>query len=140
PNHVSEVSHRPDQTLLEEHAPGQTVREMRIARDGLSLAAVAGIHPRVILLPRPGVVLPGLPSLILALHVRRDGEGQAEGDPADESPRGGAQSRLPRNQSSRRGIRAEDRGHDGECDEAGNSAANPAHDALASSQDWIRVL
>src|SRR6266702_4026785 len=117
-----------------------TVREMRIARDGLSLAAVAGIHPRVILLPRPGVVIPRFPSLVLALHVRRDGEGQKECDPEDESPRGGAQSRLPRDQSSRRGIRAEDRGHDGERDEARNPAANPAHDDRASSQDWIRFL
>src|SRR6266705_7023292 len=117
-----------------------TVREMRIARDGLSLAAVAGIHPRVILLPRPGVVLPCLPSLILALHVRRDGEGQKEGDPEDEGPRGGAQSRLPGNQSSRRGIRAEDRGHDGKCDEPGDPAANPAHDDRASAREWIRFV
>src|SRR6266571_866465 len=123
------------------NTPGDTtVREMRLARDGSSLAAVAGVHPGVVLLPRQGVVIPCLPSLILALHVRRDREGQEEGDPEDEGPRGGAQSRLPRNQSSRRGIRAEDRGHDGERDEACDPAADPAHDARASSREWIRFL
>src|SRR6266571_9018565 len=123
------------------NTPGDTVvREMRLARDGSALAAVAGKHPRVIFLPRPRVVLPRLASLILALHVRRDREGQEEGNPEDEGPCGGAQSRLSRNQSSRRSVRAEDRGHDGECDEAGDPAANPAHDDRASSQDGIRVL
>src|SRR6266498_1435813 len=73
------------------NTPGDTtVREMRLAREGSPLTAVAGVDPRVVLLPRPLVIFPSLPSLILVLHVRRDGEGQEEGDPEDEGPRGGA--------------------------------------------------
>src|SRR5205809_3556253 len=78
------------------NTPGDTaVREMRLARDGSALTAVAGVQPGVVLLPRPRVVLPRLPSLVLVLHVRRDGEGEEECDPEDERPRGGAQGRLP---------------------------------------------
>src|SRR6266498_3355977 len=78
------------------NTPGDTaVREMRLARDGSALTAVAGVHAGVVLLPRPCVVIPRFPSLVLALHVRRDGEGEEERNPEDEGPRGGAQGRLP---------------------------------------------
>ena len=110
-----------------------------LPRQVLPATNVSGVHPGVVFLPSPLILLPGFPRLIVSFHVRCYRERREEGNPQDDRTGGGRQARLTGNPASDGRVSSEDPTHNDECEESGDSARDPAHDRPRSIGGRISV-